>query len=168
MNVCYGVCLFACTADSLYILLTGIKVFRGSGAKMRKEEGSNVNKKVARVLLWWFTMVPFHILPHLRVFFFSWQDCLGYFILVGAGKKCQQLPSSQYFTRWWKWHAAWLLSVIDGPTHQQAGHSTLPIKGFHKHFLALMDSHWKTWDTSAGVLARWQKGIRKLLPLGDV
>ncbi len=51
MNVSPGVCLFACAADLLYILLTGIKVFRSSRAQMRKEEGSNVNNRVERVLV---------------------------------------------------------------------------------------------------------------------
>lgn len=41
--------MFACTAGSLHILLTGIKEFRSSRAKMRKEEGSDVNRGMERV-----------------------------------------------------------------------------------------------------------------------
>lgn len=48
MNVWLGVCLFAHTAG---LLLTGIKVFRSNGVKMRKEEGSNVNRRVERALV---------------------------------------------------------------------------------------------------------------------
>lgn len=45
---CLCVCLFACAAGLLYILLTGIKVFWSSGAEMRREEGSSVNRRVER------------------------------------------------------------------------------------------------------------------------
>lgn len=44
--------MFACAAGSLHILLTGIKVFRSSRAKTRKEEGSDVNRGKERVGGW--------------------------------------------------------------------------------------------------------------------
>ncbi len=135
-----AVCLFACAAGLLYILLTGIKVFWSSGAEMRREEGSGVNRRVERAVRW-FTMAPFHILPHLRFFFYSWQDCPGYFILLGAGENVTTYLIACISQS--GGHVVWLLSLMDRPTHQQVGHSTSPIKAFHKHLLALMDSHYR-------------------------
>lgn len=118
--MCASVCLFACTAGLLYILLTGIKVFWSRGAKIRKEEWSGVNGRVERTAVRWFTTVPFHILPHLGFFFYSCQDCLGYFIQLGAGKNVTTYLLAYISPSWGL--AAWLLSLIDGPTHQQVGH----------------------------------------------
>lgn len=44
MNECLSEGLFLCTAGLLHILLTGMNVFRSSRAKIRKEEGSDVEK----------------------------------------------------------------------------------------------------------------------------
>lgn len=138
--VCLGVCLFACAAGLLYILLTGIKVFQGSGAKMREEEGSGANRRVEREAMIYHGAFPYCTSFFISLFFFySWQDFPVHFIVLGAGKNVTTHLLARILQS--SGHVVWLLCLIDGPTHQQVGHSTLPIEATHKLFLALMGSH---------------------------
>lgn len=80
------VCLFACTAGLLYILLTGIKAFWCSGAKMRREEGSGVNRKEERVTVQSFTLVCLHILALFAFHIYCHIYVLLIFMLLGLHK----------------------------------------------------------------------------------